>query len=237
MARAKRPARVAATVAPPRVGAISNLFRGNPEAVATLFHRYGLESVQIQPTLGRQESMEFTPSICRAMSQPFMDADIMIAGVSAYTNFVDPDISRRRRLIKKFDSLIEHCQDFGTQYLITESGTLDPEHPWNDFAENRTPGRSHGIQKESRSFGETCPKRRGSRSDQRLPLSRVHSMDIALAIHEHFGDSVGFVMDPANYFTRNMITASTSFLRNIFKSWGASPPWLMERTCVTSEAC
>lgn len=224
MARAKRPARVAATVAPPRVGAMSNLFRGNPEAVANLFRRYGLESVQIQPTLGTMGATELTPKACRDLSQPFIDAEIMIAAVSAYTNFVDPDVPRRRRLIKRFDTLIDHCQDFGTKYIVTESGTLDPEHPWNEFAENRTPAALTAFKRNLAPSVKLAEQAGVKILIKGYLYHVVYSVDVALAIHEHFGETVGFVMDPANYFTRNMVTASTSFLRRMFQVMGSFCP-------------
>lgn len=227
MPRAKRQARVATTVAPPRVGAHSNLFRGEPEAVAELFVRYGLESVQIQPMFGPlaiTSPSDIKPKACRDLSRPFSSAGVQVAAVSAYTNFLDPDVPRRRQMIKRFDAMIEHCRDFGTKWLVTETGTLDPEHPWSEFAENRLPA-SFQLFKRNIAPSVRLAEKAGVRILLKGYLYHViHSIDLARATYEHFGDSIGFVMDPANYFTRSMVSASTTFVRRMFERMGEFCP-------------
>jgi sugar phosphate isomerase/epimerase len=227
MARSKRQARVAETVAPPRVGAFSNLFRGKPADVASLFVRYGLESVQIQPrwNLGiTEQGTGLDLNECREISQPFADAGIMIAGLTASTNFVDPQITRRRRLVRRFDAMIEHCQDFGTNYIITETGTLDPEHPWSDFRDNRSPATLALFRRNLTPSVRLAEKNGVTILLKGYLYHVVHNMEIARSIHEHFGPTVRFVMDPASYFTRNMVSASTSFLRRLFEVMGEFCP-------------
>jgi sugar phosphate isomerase/epimerase len=227
MARSKRQARVAETVAPPRVGAFSNLFRGKPADVASLFVRYGLESVQIQPrwNLGiTEEGAALDVHECREITQPFADAGIMIAGLTASTNFVDPQITRRRRLVRRFDAMIEHCQDFGTSYIITETGTLDPEHPWSDFRDNRAPATLALFRRNLTPSVRLAEKNGVTILLKGYLYHVVHNMEIARSIHEHFGPTVRFVMDPASYFTRNMVSASTSFLRRLFEVMGEFCP-------------
>jgi sugar phosphate isomerase/epimerase len=223
MARSKRQARVAETVAPPRVGAFSNLFRGKPADVASLFVRYGLESVQIQPRwnmgLADDDSV-LSLDECRAIAQPFVDAGLFVAGLTASTNFIDPQVSRRRRLIRRFDALIEHCQDFGTNYIITETGTLDPEHPWSDFRDNRSPAALALFRRNLMPSVRLAEKTGVTILLKGYLYHVVYNMEIARAIHEHFGPTVQFVMDPASYFTRNMVSASTSFLRRMFEVIG-----------------
>jgi sugar phosphate isomerase/epimerase len=226
MARGKKHARVADTVAPPRVGAHSNLFRGNLAEIARLFARYGLETVQLQTAsfnpIGEDNTVKAKD--CKAFSQPFVDADIDIAAITASTNFLDPVGVRRRKGIKRFETLIDHCQDFGTRYIVTETGTLDPEHPWSDFAENRSSAALATFRKQI-----TPAVRLAQQTGVTILLKGylyhvVHSVDVIQSIHEHFGETVGFVMDPANYFTRNMISSSTTFLRRMFDVMGEYSP-------------
>jgi sugar phosphate isomerase/epimerase len=209
------------------VGAFSNLFRGKPQDVASLFVRYGLESVQIQPrwNLGMaDESNSLDVNECREISQPFADAGIQIAGLTASTNFIDPQISRRRKLVRRFDKLIEHCQDFGTSNIVTETGTLDPEHPWSDFRDNRSPAALALFRRNLTPSVRLAEKAGVTILLKGYLYHVVHTMETAQAIHEHFGPTVQFVMDPASYFTRNMVSASTSFLRRVFEVMGPFCP-------------
>lgn len=227
MVRAKKQAKVADTVSPPCIGAISNLFRGNPEDVAQLFASYGLESVQIQPNFGRisiQSASDIRPKSCREMSRPFQEAGVRVAGVSAYTNFLDPETQRRKLLIKRFDAILEHCKDFGTTHVVTETGTLNADRPWEDFADNRRPEALAAFKRNLAPSAKLAEKLGVTILLKGYLYHVVHSMDLARNVHEHFGPHVQFVMDPANYFTRNMASASTSFIRKIFEVMGEFCP-------------
>lgn len=227
MVRAKKQPRVAETVQPPRVGAVSNLFRGDPAQVAEIFQSYGLQSVLIQPNLGPLKvasTADLRPKMCRELSLPFIQSGVAVAGVISHVNWVDPDPSRRRRLIKRFDAFLDRCRDFGARHVVTESGTLDPEHPWSEFAENRSP-QAFAMLKRSLAPSVRLAEQNGVKILLKGYLYHVvYSFDVARALHEHFGDRVGFVMDPANYFTRNMVSASTTFVRKMFEAIGAISP-------------
>ena len=227
MARAKKQAKVAASVHPPKVGAISNLFRGTPDEVAQSFSNYGLRSVQIHPSFGPgpiESGADIAAKACRDMVEPFRGRDIAIAGVSAFTNFLDPDSSRRKRLIKKFDAIVEHAGDFGTPYVITETGTLKADRPWDECPENHQAEALAAFKKNIAPSVKLAEKCGVTILLKGYLYHVVHCVPVARAIHDHFGTHVGFVMDPANYFTRNMVSASTSFLRKMFDTLGAISP-------------
>lgn len=227
MAKAKKQAKVKETARAPRLGAVSNLCKGTPEEVAGILHDYGLEAVQLLPSF---EGVKFsgaediTTKKCHQMADPFHDAELMVAGVSAHTNFIDPERSRRKKNIKRFDALIEHCGDFGVDYLVTETGTLAPSRPWDDVAENHAPATFAAFLDAARpsvKLAETV----GVKILFECHLYHVVSSAAQAArVREELGEAVGFVMDPANLFTRGMIASSPKQLQEIFKAIGADSP-------------
>lgn len=227
MSRAKRQQKVEDTTEPPRLGAMSNLFRGGPDEVAELFLHYRLESVQILPSfpdMRLAEAKDVTTTACKAIGKPFVDADLVVAGVTAHANFVDPDPRRRKRSIKRFDALIDHCKDFGTRYLVTESGSLNPAHSWDDFPQNRAPEtlalfitNLQPSVKQAEKVGVTI-------LIEGYLTHVVGTAATALKVREALGEHVAFVMDPPNYFTRSMASASKRSLRELFRDLGSLCP-------------
>ena len=227
MARAKKQAKLDLSIEPPRIGALSNLFRGDPQEVADLFAEYELESVQILPNfpgLRMAKAADVTRRRCQAMSQPFQSHGLWIAAVSAHTNFLDPDSARRRRSIQRFDALIEHCGDFGAQYVITDSGSLNADQPWAKCPENHA-GEAFELFRK-----RLMPSLRLAERANVVILLEAHlrqviySVDRARETREALGPHVAFVMDPVNLFTRSMCHAPARSLRAVFEAIGDACP-------------
>lgn len=227
MARAKKQPKVSQTVQPPRLGVMSNLFGGTPDQVASILKSYHLEAVQLLPNFANQrldEAEQVTSRVARKMSEPFKSAELTIAGVSAHTNFIDPDRRRCRKMIKRFDAFIEHCRDFGADYVITETGTLRPSHPWDDFPDNH---KKEALDLFLKAIAPSVKLAQRTGVTILLEGSICHVVSntkLALEVREQLGDSVGFVMDPANYFTKSMASASKKHLPEIFKTLGPHAP-------------
>jgi len=123
------------------LGVMSHLFRGPPSAVAAALVQHGLNCVQLTPSfpgLRFQEPHEIVAERCRQAAEPFHQAGIAIASLSANTHLMDPDLDRRHRGIVRLHALIGQCRAFGTTYLVTETGSLNPESPWVHHPPNRT---------------------------------------------------------------------------------------------------
>lgn len=227
MARAKKQIKVEENVQPPLLGAMSNLFRGSPEQVAGLFVNYGLDAVQILPNFPGMRistAADVTTTICEEMGAPFQEQDLYVAAVTAHTNFLDPDKSRRSRMVKRFDALIEHCHAFGTSHLVTESSTLNPEHPWEDFAENHSEQALAQLIKAMQPSVKLAEKAGVKILIEGYLFHVVSTPAKALKLREELGDVIGFVMDPPNYFTRSMTSSPKKSLRTLFEALGPFSP-------------
>jgi sugar phosphate isomerase/epimerase len=110
-------------------GIHSHLFRGSPAVVAEACRRLGLDCVQLTPGfpgLPFHEPGLITPTRCRQAAQPFLDVGLHIACLSGNTDLMNPDLERRHRGIVRLHCLLRHGRDFGTDRVVTETGTLSP---------------------------------------------------------------------------------------------------------------
>lgn len=227
MARAKKQIKLDETIQPPLLGAVSNIFRGDPEEIANALSGYGLEAVQILPnfpSLKFATKEDITTPRCRRVAEPFADKGIDVAAVSAHTNFLDPDRPRRRKAIQRFDALIEHCQDFGTNYLVTESGTLSPAHPWDDCADNHTPAAFDAFIENLKPSVRLAEANGVTILLEGYLYHVLNKVSLAEMARERLGDAIGFVLDPANYFSRGMISSADRQLKEIFRVIGPHAP-------------
>ena len=212
---------------PPMLGAMSNLFRGTAAEVAANFDRQGLECVQILPqfTDVRFEAVsEITAKACKAIGKAFRDANVSVVAVSAHTNFVDPDSSRRRRQLARFEAFLEHTRDFGARCIVSESGTMNAVRPWDYHPENASPEVFASLVRTLKPFVAKAEKLGVMILIEPHLYHIVGSVEAALKLHDALGPHLGFVMDPANLFTRSMASASKKPLRHLFAEMGPFAP-------------
>lgn len=183
------------------VGVATHLFRGPPEVVADTCRRQGLSCVQLTPNfpgLGFHEPGQVTSERCRRVAEPFRAAGLAVAALSAPTNLLDPDLSRRHRGLLRLHALLRHARDFGTEAVVTESGNLNPESPWEPCAANHTVAARRELVLVLR---EALRAAEDGGSRLLLKPSRAHavaSLDDALRLYEEVGQAaLGFVLDPA----------------------------------------
>jgi L-ribulose-5-phosphate 3-epimerase len=215
------------TAEPPLLGAMSNLFRGTPAEVAALFDRHGLECVQILPQFAGihfETAADVTAKACKEIARPFRDAAVVVAAVSAHTNFVDPDVSRRKRQVARFEALLEHCRDLGARCIVTESGTLNASRPWDYHPENGLPESFAQLVRALKPMVAKAESLGVTLLIEPHLYHVVSSLEACVQLREALGPSLGFVMDPANVFTRSMASASKKPLRQFFAGIGDACP-------------
>jgi sugar phosphate isomerase/epimerase len=184
------------------IGAHSHLFRGPAPVVAQAIHEHGLSCVQLTPSfphLRFHDPAEITRDRCRRAAEPFLLSDLIIAGLSAGDNILNPDLEQRHPAIVRLHRLVQHCRNFGTDRVIinlslamkresTEPQTHTGAVPWSSevrsiiLAALRVAS-DNGVMlllklaaKHSPSWKEAC----------NLHAELAHA-------------NLGFVMDPAHY--------------------------------------
>ena len=223
----KKAAAAALSVEAPRLGVMSNLFRGSPSEVAKQTAGFGLESVQLLPQfpgLRIETAEDVSTKLCREMARPFLDEGLWIAGVTAATNFLDPDLKRRKTQIRRFDALLDHVRDFGAKHVIADAGTLLASRPWEDCPENHAEETFKLLVRRLRPSVALAQQAKVMvllTADLTQALSSAQQM---ARLREELGPALGFVMEPASLCTRSMASNSKKPLREIFAAIGAAAP-------------
>jgi sugar phosphate isomerase/epimerase len=118
-----------------RLGIFNNVFGGTYAEQAARVRAAGLECVQLVPTA--EEAV--TPARCREIGESFTGAGVEVAAIAGYTNLMGADREKRRKDLARFHELVRATPDFGTRYIATETGSLNPASPWEDCPENHAP--------------------------------------------------------------------------------------------------
>lgn len=184
------------------LGVLSHLFRGSPAAVAAACRQHGLTCVQLTPSfpgLRFHEPGDIVPERCREVAAPFREAGIVVAALSGLTQLLEPDLDRRHEGIIRLHALLRCGRDFGTSYLVVESGSLSPQGPGATYAANRSPEAWAELRI---IVGEALQVAAASQVMLLLKPGPTHVLATAediVRLRKELPDShFGFVMDPAN---------------------------------------
>jgi sugar phosphate isomerase/epimerase len=183
------------------IGVPSSLFRGSPATVAGACLRLGVSCVRLAPGfpgLPFLDPAHFTPERCRAAAGPFLDAGVSVACLAAGGNLMDAHLSRRQRTVQRLHALLRHARDFGTAYVVTETGTLSPDGRRGPYAPNRTASAWEELRL---ILGLALEVAAGHGTTLLLRAEPGHvlatSADVLRLAAEVDDPRLGFVMDPA----------------------------------------
>ncbi|MDY7103079.1 MAG: sugar phosphate isomerase/epimerase [Actinomycetota bacterium] len=100
----------------------------------------GFTCVQLDPLF---KDVDLTPGTitkdkAATVRRAFRDADLPIASISGYTNIIHPDLDERARRLDALKELLRFARDFGSPYVISETGTFNTESDWVSDPRNKT---------------------------------------------------------------------------------------------------
>jgi sugar phosphate isomerase/epimerase len=81
---------------------------------------------------------QITDEKAKRVRDTFRDNDLPICAISGYTNIVHPDLDERKRRVDYLKEIIRNARKFGTPYVISESGTFNPDSDWDTHEKNGT---------------------------------------------------------------------------------------------------
>ena len=78
----------------------------------------------------------FEPGQVAAIARIIRDSGLEVAALSGTFNVIDPDVAKRRALVKRLDLLAANCREMGTNLITLCTGTRDPADMWKRHPEN-----------------------------------------------------------------------------------------------------
>ena len=147
----------------------------------------------------------------------FRDANLPIVAISAYTNLVHPDPVQREANINYVKEILAHARDFGTPYVVSETGTYNVESDWLYDPKNAT----EEAYQEFKSIAIDLAKFAYDHDAVFLIENYVNNIvgsveQTARLLREVNHPGIGLLMDPTNYFGENNIDHVDETIEKIF---------------------
>lgn len=147
----------------------------------------------------------------------FRDANLPIVAISAYTNLVHPDPVQREANINYVKEILAHARDFGTPYVVSETGTYNVESDWLYDPKNAT----EEAYQEFKSIAIDLAKFAYDHDAVFLIENYVNNIvgsveQTARLLREVNHPGIGLLMDPTNYFGEDNIDHVDETIEKIF---------------------
>lgn len=204
-----------------QVGILNAYFPYTLEESARRIREHGFNTVQLDlvfkdMALGEKE---ITAAKCKKIRDTFRQHNLPICCISGYTNLVHPDPARRKSNLDMLKQIIRHAGELGTPYVISETGTFDPDSDWVHHDKNKT---EDGYEECRDVIGELvqCAREHGATFLVETYVNNViGSIEETLRLFADINDPcLGLLMDPTNYFETHNIGNMDKQLHAIFNA-------------------
>lgn len=202
-----------------QVGIFTAYFPYALEETAQRIRAHGFNTVQLDLSFKDLDlSLENIDSEnCAKIRDTFRRHDLPICAISGYTNLVHPDPEVRKRNIAMLKQIIRHAQYLGSPYVISETGTFDPDSDWVHHANNKTEDGYEQCRDIVADLVE-CAREYGAIFCTETYVNNViGSVEETLRLFSEIDSpSLGLLMDPTNYFEDHNIDDMDNVLNGIF---------------------
>ncbi len=151
----------------------------------------------------------------------FRDANLPIVAISAYTNLVHPDMAKREENINYVKEILAHARDFGTPYVVSETGTYNVESDWLYDPKNSTEEAYQEFKKIAIDLAKFAYEHDSVFLVENYVNNIVGSVDqVARLLQEINHPGIGLLLDPTNYFDDSNIDNVDPTIEKIFHVLG-----------------
>src|SRR5581483_9948315 len=160
---------------------------------------------------------QITKDKAKKVRETFRDHDLPICCISGYTNIVHPDKAERKRRVDYLKEIIRHARDFGTPYVISETGTYNAESDWVHHEKNKTEEGFEECAEVISDLAQTAYDHGATFLLETYVNNVVGSVEETVRLFarvDHPG--LGLLMDPTNYFESHNIEKMDKVLNQIF---------------------
>jgi sugar phosphate isomerase/epimerase len=162
---------------------------------------------------------KLTVSRVREVKKVLDEYGLKSAPVAGYVNIVDTNPESRESKLRLFEELTEYCQELGTAYIATETGSLHPTEPWADHENNRTEEAWNDMLASLERLRGTAKKNGVTLLLEGYVHNVMGTTELASRVVRDLGsDHLGFVLDPFNYFTPRDLEAQEAAYTRIFEA-------------------
>ena len=204
-----------------QVGIFTGYFPYGLEETAARIRAHGFNTVQLDLAFKDMDldTDQIDKGKCKRIRETFRAHDLPVCCVSGYTNIVHPDPAERKRRLDHLKAIIRHARDLGSPYVISETGTFNPESDWVAHPRNKT---EEGYEIARDIIADLVQE---AYDHGAVFLLETYVNNVIGSVEETlrlFADidspSLGLLMDPTNYFEAHNIGKMDAVLNQIFDS-------------------
>ncbi|QMD54066.1 sugar phosphate isomerase/epimerase [Citrobacter sp. RHB35-C21] len=147
----------------------------------------------------------------------FRKANLPIVAISAYTNLVHPEPVKRAENIAAVKEILAHARDFGTPYVISETGTYNVDSDWLYDPRNSTEEAYQEFKAIARDLAAFAYDHGAVFLVENYVNNIIGSVSqVARLMRDIDHPGLGLALDPTNYFDDKNIDAIDETLHSIF---------------------
>lgn len=188
----------------PELGLMSYVYAGRSAAeMAAALQAHGLTCVQIDPRQAElMEGEPFGERRARDIREAFAERGVRVAGLSGYVNLLDPDPAKRETNVATLERMIELAAAFGTPYVMTETGSLNPTNSWRYHPDNDSEEAWQALLTIIRRLRDRAVRHGAVLLLEGFVYNVLSTPRRAETLVRELGtEGLGLVMDPFNYMT------------------------------------
>jgi sugar phosphate isomerase/epimerase len=204
-----------------QVGIFTGYFPYPLEETARRIRALNFNTVQLDAVFKDMQTGigELSSAKCKKIRDMFRDYNLPVCCISGYTNLVHPDPVKRKANIDKLKELIHFANELGSPYVISETGTFDPDSDWVAHPNNKT---EDGYHQCLDVIGDLVYY---ARSQGAYFLAETYVNNVIGSVEEVLrlfsdinDDRLGLLMDPTNYFEVHNIDKMDETLNSVFNA-------------------
>ncbi|RWG58839.1 MAG: sugar phosphate isomerase/epimerase [Mesorhizobium sp.] len=160
---------------------------------------------------------QITRDKARRVRDTFRDHNLPVCCVSGYTNIIHPDRAERERRLAYLKEIIRNARDFGSPYVISETGTYNTESDWVHHPKNKTEEGFEECRKVISDLAQTAYEHGAVFLLETYVNNVVGSVEETVRMFaqvDHPG--LGLLIDPTNYFEAHNIDRMDQVLNQVF---------------------
>lgn len=202
-----------------QVGIFTGYFPYALEETAKKIRGLGFNTVQLDVMFRGMEldDGKLDSTKCKKIRDMFRDYDLPVSCISGYTNLVHPDPVKRKSNLERLKEIIRHANELGSPYVISETGTFDPDSDWVHHPKNKT---AEGYAQCRDVIGDIVQYARAHGVHflvETYVNNVIGSVEETLRLFADINDErLGLLMDPTNYFEVHNIGEMDRTLNFIF---------------------
>ena len=160
---------------------------------------------------------EITRARAKTVRDAFRAENLPVCCISGYTNIIHPDKGERAKRVGYLKEIIRNARDFGSPYVISETGTYNTESDWVAHPKNKTEDGFEECRKVVADLAQTAYDHGAVFLLETYVNNVVGSVEETVRMFaqvNHHG--LGLLMDTTNYFETHNIDAMDRILNQVF---------------------